>query len=364
MNLCSNADLQRLLEKPVLVYGIGRIGKVMTRGLKALKANIIGIAVTSVLPNDGTAFEEIEIRTIESWKEYSQEVVILISTGAQFFEEIKENCVTNGFHNIITASADLKKHIYQAYYSLWAKGHGLSLDDKMLQIGAGRYINPFIENMPSESDITTFWDEMGDFIFPAIYKDYSLVAEGPYELGKVNLSSGDVVLDLGSNLGLFSVYAVSKGCVSYAFEPSSALYEILERHNTLNGSKIKVVPYAASNAVGQATFYLDANMSCNNSLLADQVNGGSALTIQQTTIDEFVKQEKLERVDFIKADIEGAERLMLEGAQQTLKNFAPKLALCTYHLPDDKEVLTELILKANPNYKIEYKWKKLYAHVN
>jgi uncharacterized protein Usg len=46
-----------------------------------------------------------------------------------------------------------------------------------------------------------------------------------------------------------------------------------------------------------------------------------------------------------------------------LKTYAPKLAICTYHLPDDKEVLTKLILQANPNYKIEYRWKKLYAFV-
>ena len=75
------------------------------------------------------------------------------------------------------------------------------------------------------------------------------------------------------------------------------------------------------------------------------------------------KENALPRVDSIKADIEGYERYMLMGAQETLRRFAPKLALCTYHLPDDPEVLSELIKQANPDYNIVLKSKKLYASV-
>ena len=51
------------------------------------------------------------------------------------------------------------------------------------------------------------------------------------------------------------------------------------------------------------------------------------------------------------------------GVEETLRMSVPKLSLCTYHLPDDREVMTELILKANPDYKIIYKEYKLYAYV-
>ena len=152
----------------------------------------------------------------------------------------------------------------------------------------------------------------------------------------------------------------------YAFEPTPKLGKIIERQSELNNRAIHLVPYAVSNVCEKTQFYVSDNFAPGNSLIEhdpilDEVL--YAITVDQITIDEFVKRNNISRVDFIKADIEGAERLMLEGAQETLKKFAPKLALCTYHLPDDKEVMTELILKANPNYKIEYKWKKLYAHV-
>jgi hypothetical protein len=46
-----------------------------------------------------------------------------------------------------------------------------------------------------------------------------------------------------------------------------------------------------------------------------------------------------------------------------LKDFAPKLSICTYHLPDDPKIIRELILDANPKYIIEEKFKKMYAHM-
>lgn len=80
-------------------------------------------------------------------------------------------------------------------------------------------------------------------------------------------------------------------------------------------------------------------------------------------MDEFIEEKHIRKVDFIKADIEGAERDMLKGAKRVLREFAPKLSICTYHLPDDKEVLEKLILEANSKYRIEHKYKKLYAYV-
>lgn len=349
------------LLKNVLVYGVGCIGKGVLSRLMYLKANIVGIAVTNCSEND-EAYHGLQIKNIEHWKEYTDSVV-LIATSYSFHKEIKENCIKHGFTNIVEATPELLEELSILCYKKLFLKHNISMQEKAFSIGNGQYMNPFITNIPN---VGGFFGQLGDFVIPMIYKDYDMVNEGTYELGNVELKSGDIVLDLGANLGTFSVYAVSKGCTPYAFEPTPDLHPFIKQHSGLNGDKINIIPYAVSNKCGQATFYLDSFTSGGNSLLNhgdgddEQV---STLTVRQISVDEFVKQNKLERVDFIKADIEGAERLMLEGAVNTLKEFAPKLALCTYHLPDDKEVLTELILKANPDYKIEYKWEKLFAHI-
>ena len=66
--------------------------------------------------------------------------------------------------------------------------------------------------------------------------------------------------------------------------------------------------------------------------------------VKVSTIDQFVSENQIRKVDFIKADIEGAERYMLTGATDTLRRFAPKLAICTYHLKDDPQVLEDIRL--------------------
>jgi hypothetical protein len=102
-------------------------------------------------------------------------------------------------------------------------------------------------------------------------------------------------------------------------------------------------------------------MSGSNTVVKNYIAANLTEKIKITALDNFVHEQKLERVDFIKSDIEGAERDMLKGARGVLKEFAPKLALCTYHLPDDPEVMEALIKDANPDYKVVHIRKKLFA---
>jgi hypothetical protein len=83
-----------------------------------------------------------------------------------------------------------------------------------------------------------------------------------------------------------------------------------------------------------------------SSWIASEDNGG----LQMTTISigGFVEEQRLDRVDFIKFEIEGAERHALDGAADTIRRYAPKLALSAYHLPDDPFVLAQKVLALRP----------------
>ncbi|MBQ7197085.1 MAG: FkbM family methyltransferase [Synergistaceae bacterium] len=151
------------------------------------------------------------------------------------------------------------------------------------------------------------------------------------------------------------------GGIVYAFEPSKENFKYLEQTAKLNGY---IVPI--QKGISDKTSVASLNLNPDNNSgasLRNYFETTSKEQVETISIDDFVREHNLPRVDFIKADIEGFERHMLAGAQETLKNFAPKLALCTYHLPDDPEVMASLIKKANPRYNIVQKKMKLFASV-
>jgi hypothetical protein len=67
----------------------------------------------------------------------------------------------------------------------------------------------------------------------------------------------------------------------------------------------------------------------------------------------MVRELKLSRVDFIKMDIEGAERQALRGGKATLERFRPRLEISVNHLPDDPQVVPALIQGFVPSYQAQ-----------
>lgn len=194
--------------------------------------------------------------------------------------------------------------------------------------------------------------------------DQKLLGEGAYGYADgdfdVTVKAGDTVIDAGAWIGDFAAYAASKGAKSYAFEPADANYSLLCKTAALSNNMIAPVKQGLSDREETAFFSLE-QFNFGNSIIAS--HNQASQEIQLSSLDRFVEENHIDRVDFIKADIEGAERDMLKGARSVLATHAPKLAICTYHLPDDPQVLEEIILSANPNYRVIHLRKKLFACV-
>lgn len=184
--------------------------------------------------------------------------------------------------------------------------------------------------------------------------------DGTYIFGDVRLSPGDVVIDAGANLGFFSAYASHKRCQVHAFEPDQHNRECLQQTAALNND-IFIHAQALMDRTGKTRFLADGSYRSTIAFL-DKTEA-NVTEVEALTIDAFVNEKAFPRVDFIKADVEGAERLLIKGAFQTLRKMSPKLSICTYHYPDDPQILEQLIMEANSRYTVVQGRKKLYALV-
>jgi FkbM family methyltransferase len=135
-----------------------------------------------------------------------------------------------------------------------------------------------------------------------------------------------------------------------AIEPDPVNLECLRRNFTreVAEGRVIIVPKGVWNQEQMITLFMGAGNSGSNSMVMDQKKG--EVQVPVTTVDRLVEQLQLPRVDFIKMDIEGAEREALKGSTRTLARDSPKLMLDSYHLPDDMQVLPVIIRKANARY--------------
>jgi FkbM family methyltransferase len=168
-----------------------------------------------------------------------------------------------------------------------------------------------------------------------------------------SVRAGDIVIDCGAHVGVFTRKALQLGArLVVALEPEPVNLECLRRNfaeNVCQGNVV-IVPKGVWNAEGSVRLFTSEDNSGENSMVIKQE--GKTIEVKVTTIDNLLRELKLPRVDYIKMDIEGAEREALSGALQTLKDYRPRLMLDAYHLPDDMKVLPTIVRSADPGYII------------
>jgi FkbM family methyltransferase len=149
---------------------------------------------------------------------------------------------------------------------------------------------------------------------------------------QTSLQPGDVVLDIGANFGLHTLYAAQRVGVTghvFAFEPVPSNLSLLRRHVALNqmGDRISVVPTALSNALAsQLTFYLAPEQVAVTASLCPPTQEAKTVMVANTRLDDYW-QTVNRPVQLIKIDVEGAELEVLRGAQRVLETWHPLLLI-------------------------------------
>lgn len=169
---------------------------------------------------------------------------------------------------------------------------------------------------------------------------------------EVAVRQGDVVVDGGGCWGDTALYFAAKtgtqGAVHvFEFSPSNlvVLRENLERNPALS-PQIHVHERALWNVSGETLHFGEAGPS---TALSESSQG--AMSAQTMSIDDWATSCGTTSVDFIKLDVEGAEKRCLEGARQVIAKHKPTLAVALYHALEDFCVLPRLIDSMLPDHR-------------
>ena len=164
---------------------------------------------------------------------------------------------------------------------------------------------------------------------------YAILANGDFEKDEtkmirkiVSLLPNDMVcFDIGANVGWYTLHVLKERSDAkvYSFEPGPLTFERLisnmKVNNFLTDNCINVGFF---NSEGTMDFYYDPNGSGASSMVnLRNKDNVQKLTVAVSTIDSWIDEQKIDRLDFIKCDVEGSELFVYQGGMESIKKFKP-----------------------------------------
>lgn len=147
----------------------------------------------------------------------------------------------------------------------------------------------------------------------------------------------EVVFDVGANVGQFAkeVRREVPGAIIHSFEPHPKTFEVLVRSKA--DDRMFHYCLALGDRTGPVSFF-DYGKHCDiNSLVPDSRvttqfgMSSTEITVDGSTLDDFCADHRINRIDFLKIDVEGAELLMLKGAQGMLSAGQIMAVYCEFN---------------------------------
>jgi FkbM family methyltransferase len=178
---------------------------------------------------------------------------------------------------------------------------------------------------------------------------FELLINGIYEPRNIdfilkNIPKNGVFFDVGANIGAISIPIAKKrpDITIYCFEASQKVFSYLKKNIELNGlNNIKAMNCLLVDEVkGELPFYSPEEQYGKGSMSA--IFTKNQEMVQTETLDNFVKEQDLQKVDFIKIDVEGYEKTVLSGSVSVLRNLKPKIFFEFLDWAEDASVVNQI----------------------
>lgn len=178
---------------------------------------------------------------------------------------------------------------------------------------------------------------------------------GLYDVGGSGTRSGDVVMDCGAHVGIYTREVLKRGARKVvAVEPAPANVECFRRNfpEELASGRVVLLAEGVWDRDDVLPLYENPGNTAGDAFVAPDVHQQQIGEIRLTTIDEIVARLNLDRVDVIKMDIKGATERALRGAAGTIQRFKPLVVVSTEEKEDPPDLLVALMRGLQPRYRI------------
>lgn len=158
-----------------------------------------------------------------------------------------------------------------------------------------------------------------------------LFFNGQFEMDEINvcrtlIKESDIVLDIGGNIGFHAIHFsqfAHKGQV-YSFEPSPDTFKLLLK-NCERYQNIQPINIGLAKTEGLARFHYASDHAYSGFKDTGKKSIIGYEDLPVASLDKWVKEKALKRIDFIKIDVEGFEEQVIEGMTQVIKHYKPIL---------------------------------------
>jgi len=191
---------------------------------------------------------------------------------------------------------------------------------------------------------------------------YEIFCQNLY--AKPNLiKPGDVVFDIGGNVGFFSYYAICKGADKvYCFEPSKEAMDTIKQN--FNFPNLILEESAVTSTNGTVEFYLNEESSIQSGLYNTK---GNKTICKSVNLNDYITQNNIEKIDYLKIDCEGSEYDVVESlSDEYLSNHISNMCI-EYHFNTNGKIHPmldklkrcgfQLSEVANTELGVFYAWK-------
>lgn len=188
---------------------------------------------------------------------------------------------------------------------------------------------------PTNTNITIALKNGLKFIVRARTMDRSVLKEvwikEIYNKHGICVEKGDTVVDIGGHIGVFSVYAahLSETGKVIAFEPFIENFKRLEQHKKINDKKnLFVYNKGVSSTTGVQTLHLSPDDNTGGHSLHLKTQSDNTIDIETVNLISFCETEKIDKIDFLKLDCEGAEFEIIKSSEAILSKVAKIIMEC------------------------------------